>query len=99
MQSDDPSVAVPRAPDAGLTAAHRADPAVEAEGSAAAFPSPREVPTPPTPGDPVVDSATADLATAQTGSLSQRIDAGEQAHRVLQERLSDLSATRDPGGR
>ncbi|EWS99673.1 hypothetical protein N865_01305 [Intrasporangium oryzae NRRL B-24470] len=44
----------------------------------------------PGTGDPVVDSALEELLEAQSGSLAQRIEAGERAHRLLQGRLSDL---------
>ncbi|GAA2147318.1 hypothetical protein FHX52_1348 [Humibacillus xanthopallidus] len=50
----------------------------------------RDVPTAPTTGDAVVDAAMIELAAAEAGSLAERIDAGERAHRVLQGRLSDL---------
>lgn len=50
----------------------------------------RDVPTAPTTGDAVVDAAMVELAAAEAGSLAERIDAGERAHRVLQGRLSDL---------
>ena len=50
----------------------------------------REVPTAPTTGDAVVDEAMIDLAAAEAGTLAERIDAGERAHRLLQGRLSDL---------
>jgi hypothetical protein len=50
----------------------------------------RDVPTAPTTGDAVVDAAMIDLAAAEAGSLAERIEAGERAHRVLQGRLSDL---------
>ena len=49
-----------------------------------------EVPTAPSTGDAVVDAAMIELAAAEAGSLAERIDAGERAHRVLQGRLSDL---------
>jgi hypothetical protein len=52
--------------------------------------SERDVPTAPTTGDAVVDAAMIELAAAEAGSLSERIEAGERAHRVLQGRLSDL---------
>lgn len=50
----------------------------------------RDVPTAPATGDEVVDAAMIELAAAEAGSLAERIDAGERAHRVLQGRLSDL---------
>jgi len=50
----------------------------------------RDVPSAPTTGDAVVDAAMVELASAEAGTLSERIDAGERAHRVLQGRLSDL---------
>ncbi|MEO7449051.1 MAG: hypothetical protein ABI336_12335 [Humibacillus sp.] len=96
MQSQDPSQAVPTAPE-GSSGGQRFLHA-EVEGEALASPA-REVPTPPTTGDAVVDAATVDLAAAEAGSLAERIDAGERVHQVLQERLSDLSTTRDPGCR
>jgi hypothetical protein len=49
-----------------------------------------EVPTPPSTGDAAIDEAMTDLAEAQGGSFAERIDAGERAHRRLQERLDDL---------
>ena len=52
--------------------------------------SERAVPSAPTTGDPVVDAAMVELAAAESGTLTERIDAGERAHRVLQGRLSDL---------
>ena len=52
--------------------------------------SERDVPTAPTTGDAVVDEAMIDLAAAEAGTLAERIDAGERAHRLLQGRLSDL---------
>ncbi len=52
--------------------------------------SERAVPSAPTTGDPVVDAAMVELAAAESGTLTQRIDAGERAHRALQDRLSDL---------
>jgi hypothetical protein len=52
--------------------------------------SERDVPTAPTTGDSVVDAAMIELAAAEAGSLTERIEAGERAHRVLQGRLSDL---------
>ena len=53
-------------------------------------PPQRAVPSAPTTGDPVVDAAMVELAGAESGTLTERIDAGERAHRVLQGRLSDL---------
>jgi hypothetical protein len=50
----------------------------------------RDVPSAPTTGDAVVDAAMVELAAAESGTLTQRIDAAERAHRVLQGRLSDL---------
>jgi hypothetical protein len=50
----------------------------------------RAVPSAPTTGDPLVDAAMGELAAAESGTLAERIDAGERAHRVLQGRLSDL---------
>ena len=50
----------------------------------------RDLPTAPITGDAVVDAAMIDLAAAEAGSLAERIEAGERAHRVLQGRLSDL---------
>lgn len=44
----------------------------------------------PSTGDAVVDSALEALAQAQAGALTERIEAGERAHRLLQGRLSDL---------
>ena len=50
----------------------------------------RDVPSAPTTGDAVVDAAMVELAAAESGTLTERIDAAERAHRVLQGRLSDL---------
>jgi hypothetical protein len=50
----------------------------------------RALPGAPTTGDPLVDAAMGELAAAESGTLTERIDAGERAHRVLQGRLSDL---------
>ena len=50
----------------------------------------RDVPTAPTTGDAVADAAMIELAAAEAGSVAERIEAGERAHRVLQGRLSDL---------
>lgn len=44
----------------------------------------------PTTGDAAIDGALVELLQAQSGSLAERIDAGERAHRLLQGRLSDL---------
>ena len=50
----------------------------------------RDVPAAPTTGDAVVDAAMVEFAAAESGTLTERIDAAERAHRVLQGRLSDL---------
>jgi hypothetical protein len=47
-------------------------------------------PSPPTTEDPEIDRALEELAAAQTGSLAERIAAGEQAQSALQSRLRDL---------
>jgi hypothetical protein len=44
----------------------------------------------PQTGDPAIDEVVAELARARTRPLADHISAGEQAHRVLQARLSDL---------
>jgi hypothetical protein len=44
----------------------------------------------PTTGDAAIDETLVELLQAQSGSLAERIDAGERAHRLLQGRLSDL---------
>lgn len=44
----------------------------------------------PSTGDAAVDEALEALLEAQSGSLTERIEAGERAHRLLQGRLSDL---------
>ncbi|MCU1537129.1 MAG: hypothetical protein JWP82_1480, partial [Humibacillus sp.] len=84
-----------RPPSAGAPAPTQPHPPVDSEGPDAppadAGSSTDDNPTPPTTGDPVVDAATAELAEAQSGPLSERIAAGERAHRVLRERLDDLS--------
>jgi hypothetical protein len=67
-----------------------ADMADDTDDAAYDVVSQRDVPSAPTTGDPVVDAAMAELAAAEPGSLAERIDAGERAHRVLQGRLSDL---------
>ena len=51
---------------------------------------PGDRPSPPTTGDPEIDRALEELAAAQTGSLAERIAAGEQAQNALQARLRDL---------
>jgi hypothetical protein len=64
--------------------------AAGAEAGAAYVVGERHVPTAPTTGDEAVDAAMLDLAAAEGGTLTQRIEAGERAHRVLQGRLGDL---------
>jgi hypothetical protein len=41
-------------------------------------------------GDPQVDAALADLEAAAPHDLDAQIEAGQQVHRTLQSRLSDL---------
>ncbi|HET7801964.1 MAG TPA: hypothetical protein VFL38_16185 [Humibacillus xanthopallidus] len=76
--------------DAGDLSHDAAQGEVATEGPAYPGAGDRDVPTAPTTGDAVVDAAMIELAAAEAGSLAERIDAGERAHRVLQGRLSDL---------
>ncbi|MGL4176677.1 MAG: hypothetical protein ACRCSN_11410 [Dermatophilaceae bacterium] len=46
-------------------------------------------PDPPETGDPAVDTATAAMAAA-SDELDAQLHAGEEVHRSLQARLSDL---------
>jgi hypothetical protein len=46
----------------------------------------------PVTGDPDIDSTLAEVATAQGENLASRIEAGEEAQRVLQARLRDLGS-------
>lgn len=50
----------------------------------------RTPPVAPTTGDSAIDVVLSDLAEAQTGSLAERIEAGERAQAALQSRLRDL---------
>jgi hypothetical protein len=52
-------------------------------------PDPQREPAPET-GDIVIDSALRDLQAAPAGDLDAQIAAGQQVHRTLQARLSDL---------
>lgn len=45
---------------------------------------------PPATGDAEIDRVLDELAAAQTGSLAERVAAGEQAQAALQSRLRDL---------
>jgi len=49
--------------------------------------------TAPQTGDEPIDAALQDLARAQAGSLTERIDAGERTQAALRSRLSDLGGT------
>jgi len=46
---------------------------------------------PPTTGDPGVDAALRDFATAAAGDLDDQVAAGERVERLLRERLDDLA--------
>lgn len=51
------------------------------------------MPTPtPETGDLVIDAATRELAAVDTADLDGTAAAGEQVHRTLQARLSDLGS-------
>ena len=63
---------------------------VDSTGTPVDAPVDAGLPLAPVTGDPAIDDAMARLARAQGGSAADRIDAGERAHRMLQERLSDL---------
>ena len=76
--------------DTGTPGPAEADADHETHDAAYDVASERAVPSAPTTGDPVVDAAMVELAAAESGTLTERIDAGERAHRVLQGRLSDL---------
>ena len=82
---DDPAYGIGAQGESGADATHH-DAAPEVDDD---LPQ-RTVPSAPVTGDPVVDAAMVELASAESGTLTERIDAGERAHRLLQGRLSDL---------
>jgi hypothetical protein len=61
----------------------------EFDAASGTTPDPQREPAPET-GDIVIDSALRDLQSAPADDLDAQIAAGQQVHRTLQARLSDL---------
>lgn len=49
-----------------------------------------QLPPQPRTGDEAVDLVLTELRASAGGSLERQIEAGEQVHRILENRLSDL---------